>query len=58
MKLVSTFVGKTKDQADEVDSDLVVSEVCNTFGQFVKFYVEDRIDDITNSVGYSYLLIF
>lgn len=40
-------MGKTKEQADEVDSDLVMSEVCATFGQFVKFYVGQSDNDST-----------
>ena len=47
--LVSTFVGKSKDHTDEVDSDLTMAEVCGTFGQFVKYFVEEKKVDVGGS---------
>ena len=47
-ELVGSFVGRSKEQADEVDSDLIISEVCSVFGHFVKFY--SRLVDATNDV--------
>lgn len=39
-ELLNTYVGRSKDQTDQVDSDLNVSEVCSAFGHFVKFYCQ------------------
>ena len=41
LELESTFVGKSKEHTDEVDSDLLISEVCIAFGSFAKFYAQE-----------------
>ena len=40
--LVSTYVGKNKEDLDPVNDDLVVLEVINVFGPFVKYLVDDQ----------------
>ena len=40
LRLENTFVGKSKDSLDPVAPDLVAADVIQTFGPFVKYYVE------------------
>ena len=58
-ELAATFVGKSKDQTDEVDSDLVLADVCSSFGQFAKFYVEDHEEasSVESTCRYHFLCI-
>ena len=58
-ELAATFVGKSKDQTDEVDSDLVLADVCSSFGQFTKFYVEDHEEasSVDSTCRYHFLCI-
>ena len=42
-ELVATFVGRSKEETDEVDCDLAISEVCTAFGHFAKFYTQQIV---------------
>ena len=40
-ELNCVFVGKSKEDVDEVDCNLQILSVCHTFGPYVKFIVEE-----------------
>lgn len=41
LELQTTYVGRSKDQLDVVDSDLKVLDVTSVFGPYAKFLVEE-----------------
>ena len=41
LELHTTYVGSSKEQLDQVDPDLGVLEVIDTFGPYAKFLAED-----------------
>ena len=57
-ELHSTFVGKSKDSTDVVDSELPVREVVAVFGPFAKFIVEEiGVELEPQVVGESFVIV-
>ena len=50
LELDKTFVGRSKESLDAVAPDLVAAIVVQTFGPFVKYYVQEIIPTSSRSM--------